>query len=228
MFSILSLSLLPAILGALLTLVIILKKGDICPGQRGRIYKQLLNLGILGLVAGLTFWPIALTGVCLLAFYSQVRLGKKGKTTDTGPEWLLYFALLIAAGCCIYLSLNMGALFSFFMLGVFFLLGAGLAHVLLIAGRTRLQAFHTLLPVIGVLATMAIAVVVLVKGMQLEPKMLEMLVPSILVNLGALLVSIVLWVWHLFTRQKPVVWPVLASLLISYTALTNLAILIGV
>ncbi|MGB2079578.1 MAG: hypothetical protein ACPHV3_07310 [Vibrio sp.] len=225
MFSFLSITLLPCLLGALLVLLLILKKGDICPGQRGRIFKQVLTLGGLWLVSGLTFWPAAIVGLLLLTFFSRV---KTGKTRDEGPVVLLYLAAIFGFGCVIYLGANMGWLFSLYILFCFLLLGAWLAHVLLIQARTRLQAFHFVLPVAGIIAAMGVAVVVLLKGAQLEPQMLTILMNSILVNLVALLVGLSLWIWHLFSQKTVTLWLPLAGFLIGFVSVTNLVLLIGV
>lgn len=225
MFSILSITLLPTLLGALFVLLLILKRGEICPGQRGRIFKQLLTLGILWVLAGITFWPAAIVGALILIFFTQV---KTGKTREQGPEILLYLAAIIGSCCVIYLCINMGLIFGLFVLFSLLLLGAWFAHILLIKARTRLQAFHFILPVVGIISTMGIAVVILLKGMQLQAGMLDILMTSIFVNLGALLVGIILWAWHLFSQKTIQVWGPLAGFMIGFVSVTTLVVLIGV
>ncbi|MGO2508087.1 MAG: hypothetical protein ACTH6Y_03740 [Vibrio hibernica] len=188
----------PMLLGAQLILLLILLKGDICPGQRGRIHKQLpiIALGWLGL--GFLYWPLTLVGVLVLVFFSQVKVSK---TRDSGPIWLLYFAIASASIFNIQLMLAGDWGNMLFMLVVMVILGASLSHFFLLLARTRLQAFHRLLPVAVIIGAILITVVVLLQAFQYSMSYVNQIIVPLMVCYMSLIASVVFSSWHLFTQQ---------------------------
>ena len=61
----------PMLLGAQLILTLILVKGDICPGQRGRIHKMLPAIGVLWLAVASLRIEAFLVVFAIFYFYSQ-------------------------------------------------------------------------------------------------------------------------------------------------------------
>ncbi len=77
------------LLGAQLFITLILVRGEICPGQRGRLHKALPTLGILWLAVASLRIEAFMVVFAIFYFFSQVRTGK---TRDAGPIWILYLA----------------------------------------------------------------------------------------------------------------------------------------
>ncbi len=85
----------PMLLGTQLILFSVLYKGQICPGQRGRIHRLIPGIGLLWLSVVSTQLYAFLVAACLFHFYSRVT---KGKTKDKGPLWSLALASILAFG----------------------------------------------------------------------------------------------------------------------------------
>lgn len=83
-----------------------------------------------------------------------------------------------------------------------FLLGAILAHLLLTIARTRLQAFHRILPVTGVVAAMLMSLAILLKASGLSAEALTNITQPLLVGLALLITAVVIWCWHMLTSKE--------------------------
>ena len=129
----------PMLLGAQLILTLILVKGDICPGQRGRIHKVLPPIAIMWLAVASLRIEAMMIVFAIAYFYSQVQTKK---TRDQGPIWVMYLANGLALA---YVGIEVGSQASLAgglgVLVLISLLGALLAHLLLTIARTRLQGF---------------------------------------------------------------------------------------
>lgn len=75
------------LLGAQIILTMILVKGDICPGQRGRLHKVLPSIGVLWLAVASIKIEAFLVVFAIFYFYSRVQTTK---TRNEGPLWVLY------------------------------------------------------------------------------------------------------------------------------------------
>lgn len=82
-----------------------------------------------------------------------------------------------------------------------FLLGALFAHLLLTIARTRLQAFHRILPVSGVLSAMLMSLAILLKASGLGDDMLVSATQPLLIGLALLISAIVIWCWHMLLSK---------------------------
>lgn len=113
-------------------------------------------------------------------FYSQVQTKK---TRDQGPIWVMYLANGLALA---YVGIEVGSQASLAGgLSVFVqisLLGALLAHLLLTIARTRLQAFHRILPVSGVVSAMLMSLAILLKANGLDNEILTAVIQPLLVG----------------------------------------------
>ena len=148
--------LIPALLGAQILLTIILHKGDICPGQRGRIHKWL---------------PVLILGWCLIA--------------GVGMTYAMFFAINLIPAIAIA--------------GFYF--GALLTHLLLTLARTRLQAFHRLLPISGIISGIVMVVILLCQTLSIHEIFLDRMAVKLGIGLGLMLLSLGLWNFHLFNKQ---------------------------
>ncbi|NAX22026.1 hypothetical protein [Vibrio sp. V39_P1S14PM300] len=189
----------PMLLGAQLVLTLVLTKGEICPGQRGRIHKLLPALAILWLAIASIQIQAFLVVFALFYFYSQVQTKK---TRERGPMWVMYLADGLAAGFVgAQIAGQATGAGMLAMLTMVLLLGGAFAHLLLTVARTRLQAFHRILPFSGVVAAMLIALIVLLHAYSLDEQALAVATQQILVSFAVMLTAIIVWCWHIFTSK---------------------------
>lgn len=193
--------LLPMTLGAQLVITLVLQKGDICPGQRGRLHKLLPAFIALWIAtATISLLGLVTAGV-LVAFYSKVQTGK---TRETGSFHILNLSALsglIALAHVIAQSFTFWGGVSVAISGI--LLGAAFAQLMLVVSRSRLQAFHRILPIIGIVSGMLFAVVSLVQAYQLPPEAIEHFTTQILAGFAMLITALLIWCWHMLFNQTP-------------------------
>ncbi|MDN3610309.1 hypothetical protein ACFFUP_01270 [Vibrio ostreicida] len=191
----------PMLLGAQLLVTLILIKGELCPGQRGRIHKMLPVFAILWLAVASIHIEAMMMAFALAYFYSQVQTKK---TRVQGPLWVMHVANGLAL---VYIGIEMTKkpdIVAGINTGIqVVLLGAVFAHLLLTVARTRLQAFHRLLPATGVVSTMLICLTVLYKSLELsEPALIEV-GESVLLSFVLSIAAILIWCAHIIL-SKPV------------------------
>jgi len=190
----------PMLLGAQIILTLVLVKGDICPGQRGRIHKVLPALGVLWLAVASVKIEAFLVVFAIFYFYSRVQTTK---TRNEGPLWVMYMVDGLSLSY-VGILINEAPIWEastslFFMIP---LLGAMFAHLLLTIARTRLDAFHRILPVVGILSAMGTAVCVVPYAYSLDNQQLSAITLPLLVSFGLLVASIMVWSWHIMTAKK--------------------------
>ncbi|NRF25746.1 hypothetical protein HRJ45_13185 [Vibrio coralliilyticus] len=189
----------PMLLGAQLILTLILVKGDICPGQRGRIHKVLPVLAIMWLAVASLKIEAMMVVFAIAYFYSQVQTKK---TRVQGPLWVMYLANGLALA---YVAIGIGeqpdlaAGINVFVQII--LLGALFAHLLLTVARTRLQAFHRILPVTGVISAMLMSLAILLKAFGLEEVALTQATQPLLIGFALLITSVLIWCWHIIVSK---------------------------
>ena len=191
----------PMLLGAQLILTLILVKGDICPGQRGRIHKMLPAIGVLWLAVASLRIEAFLIVFAIFYFYSQVQTKK---TRDSGPIWVMYLACGLALSyVAIQASEQVNPVGIIATVLLVALLGASFGHLLLTIARTRLQAFHRVLPVVGVLSGMLVVLATVINVYSLSEAQLEPVISTLLFSFALLISSIVVWCWHLLFVKTP-------------------------
>ncbi|MEZ8084355.1 hypothetical protein [Vibrio sp. 1S139] len=210
----------PMLLGAQLILTLILVKGDICPGQRGRIHKMLPAIGVLWLAVASVKTEAFLVVFATFYFYSQVQTKK---TRDSGPIWVMYLACGLALS---YVAIQateqattVGIITTVLLVA---LLGSAFGHLLLTIARTRLQAFHRVLPVVGVLTGMLVVLATVVSVYSLSEAQLEPVISTLLFSFALLISAIVVWCWHLLFVKTPEKLQLTVSLLMLLAAAVGL------
>lgn len=201
----------PMLFGAQCILTLVLIKGEICPGQRGRIHKVLPIIAILWLITALYHYVAGnarvggivgtsgIVGIALLYFYSQVQTKK---TRDRGPLWVLLLADVLALLCVGWqMMVQSSVAGGLAIVTIVLLLGALLAHLLLTTARTRLQAFHRILPFTGIIAAMLFVLTILLQAFSLDESTLTLATTSLLSGFALMIIAIGIWCWSLFTRQ---------------------------
>lgn len=92
-----------------------------------------------------------------------------------------------------------------------FLLGAMFGHLLLTLARSRLQAFHRILPVVGILSAMLTALCLLPYVSGLNDEQLQTLLMPIVMSFGLLIAGVVAWCWHLISGKTVNKWQLLLA-----------------
>ncbi|UXI00161.1 hypothetical protein [Photobacterium sp. TY1-4] len=203
--------LVPALLGAQFILTLVLTKGEICPGQRGRVHKTLPVL-LVGWLLAVVSHPIALLPLLTLSYFTfQV---KTGKTRDAGPLKVLYAADALAILSWLGLLPSMSVPEMALSLMAVPLFGASLAHLLLTQARTRLQAFHRILPFTGFVSAMLSVLTMLWALSGLDESQLELLVNDVVGALVLLVLSLLVWAGHLLLTKTVNRWQLLAASLL--------------
>ena len=206
-------------IGALIVLLLVLLKGDLCPGQRRRISDGLMSVwAVLGLslmlaveaqVPSLMLWWGGLTvvlGIGVLVY--QARLAGK---RSLSLQWQVP-ALVLALGLGGAILVRVGPA-GLFMLGAG---GSVFGHLIMVRAKHRLQAFNLLLPVIGVSCALLFMLVLLGQvALYGDAVNVELLVLPFGQLCAAVLLGALVWLWPVF-RKEATSAPVLAvaSLLI--------------
>ncbi len=190
----------PMLLGAQLVLNLILVKGDICPGQRGRLHKLIPALSVLWLAVVSIKLEAFLIVAALMYFFTQVQTKK---TRDAGPLWVIYLANgLSVAFVAIQISQQPSLAASAISFVSIFLSGAVFSHLLLTVARSRLQAFHRILPFTGIVSAMVTALLLVALVYGLTPEQLESMTMPIVTTLVVMITGIVVWSWHIIRASK--------------------------
>ncbi len=191
----------PMMLGALVVITLVIIKGNICPGQRGRLHKIFLVIAGGWAISSYSYLYLAPLTLLLMYYYFQVR---KGKARESGPVSLLIavnvlaFLVLLA-----HLAVAKSWLSAIALVLYVPLLGSIFAHLLLVIAATRLSAFHRILPVVGVVSAMLISLCALPYAYGLSESQLDMNRGFILFSFISLVFSFAVWIWHLLLSQKP-------------------------
>lgn len=189
----------PMLLGAQILLTLVLVKGDICPGQRGRIHKVLPAIAVLWLAVTSIKIEAFLIVAALFYFYSQVQTKK---TRDSGPMWVLYLADGLAIA---YVAILLGEAHTWSgalsLLTMVALLGAMFGHLLMTIARTRLQAFHRILPVAGILSAMLTTLCIVPYAHSLDSDSLYAMTQPLLISFALLVAGIIVWSWHIMMSK---------------------------
>ncbi len=152
-------------------------------------------------------------------FYSQVQTKK---TREKGPLWALHLANGLAFA---YVSIQVFEQpdwpASAAMAVMIFFLGASFSQLLLTIARSRLQAFHRILPVTGIVSGMLLVLAILFSSYQLDEATLASATQPILISLALLISTIVVWCWHIFTQGARKVQLSIA-LLLALASMTSL------
>ncbi|MBC7004197.1 hypothetical protein BIZ37_16660 [Photobacterium sp. BZF1] len=200
--------LIPALLGAQLILTLVLTKGEICPGQRGRVHKTLpvLLLGwlVVAMVQPYAFLPLAALG------YFTLKV-KTGKTRDAGPLNVFYAANVLAFLVWFSLLPTLTLPVAVLSLVSIALFGSLVAHILLTQARTRLQAFHRLLPFAGFISAMVSVLCLLWLSSLLDEGQLASLTTNVVASLVLLVAGLLVWSMHLLTGKTVNRWQLVAA-----------------
>ncbi|WP_232322001.1 hypothetical protein [Photobacterium jeanii] len=200
--------LIPALLAAQLILTLVLNKGEICPGQRGRVHKTLPVL-LIGWVLVIVQLPLAVLPLLALTYFT-VKV-KTGKTRDAGPLNMLTIANGLAALAWVSVALRANLPLAGLSLTLGGTLGALLAHVMLTQARTRLQAFHRLLPFGGFAGAILSLPFLLWFLSQFDEAALAAITTPLIGALIAMVVALIVWAGHLLLNKTVNRWQLVGA-----------------
>lgn len=150
MIQLMGLTILPSIFVTHFILSIALIKGDICPGQRGRLHQAFFYLSLVSLFTAFLY-PLFIIPIILMGLFFVKNKTNKTKIT----QWCLLLHLTsLSYAIIIFYSLSSLSIYVFFFLlfqGV--CIGSIHANLLLKIARSRLEAFNRILPFIGIIST---------------------------------------------------------------------------
>lgn len=193
-------------IAALGFLALVLSKGEVCPGQRKRITENMISIWsvlALGLMMGIETYATTATLVVgfaavitgILLNILQSRLEGKRAIPST------WFRLPIGLSAITALLLLWQQQQPLLVLEAL-LLGAVFAHVALLRARHRLQAFNTILPVVGIVAGMLLMLGLLVQAwVSGNPELLASVQDFVIYRAVLLLIALALWTTPLYSKQ---------------------------
>ncbi|NRA54928.1 MAG: hypothetical protein HRU23_12350 [Gammaproteobacteria bacterium] len=143
---------------ALVIICLLLKKGELCPGQRSRFQGELITIWtilcvglMMGIESQIASWILVVGGLgagygVLLSIWQGKLPGKRSI-----PDKAIYFSLIPLT------IFTLGVLCSQpngFAILPMVISGTVLAHLLLVKAKSRLQAFNKILPFVGISAVL--------------------------------------------------------------------------
>lgn len=189
-----------------LFLALVLSKGEVCPGQRKRITENMISIWsvlALGLMMGIEKYAttaILITGftaviIGILLNVMQSKLEGKRAIPST---WLRLPISLSAVTGLLLLWQQQQPL----LLLEAVLLGAVFAHVALLRARHRLQAFNTILPIVGIAAGILLMLGLLLQAwLHATPEVLISVQDFVIYRAIILLIALGLWTTPLYKKQ---------------------------
>ncbi|MGL5223905.1 MAG: hypothetical protein ACRC8Q_00970 [Aeromonas sp.] len=219
-------------LGALIALGIVLWRGDLCAGQRARISQQIFSIWVitalslmLASAAQAASWLLYCGGTSLLLGVGLSLAQSRLEGKRSLPAVLLWLPALPLAAYGVGLLQVQGWISGLLQMVI---LGAAFAHLMLLRARHRLQAFNLLLPLAGLLGTIA-SLIWLVILLAWQPESVtaaqaDALIPAVLTEVSLLVASLLLWFSPIYLQRDTapvVVSTTLCGLLIAQIAATS-------
>ncbi|MDP2561711.1 hypothetical protein [Psychrobium sp. 1_MG-2023] len=183
---------------ALLVVCLILKYGQICPGQHSRIQGELITIWtvlfvalMMGIETSISPWVLAIGG--LGGVYGVLLSIWQGKLPNKRaiPDKAIYYSLLPLG----FFSIGvLAAQQSPFIILPMIITGFILANLLLVKAKHRLEAFNKILPFAGVacsiLLLIVVASLVFITG---EQGLTDKITSNLYWFIGFLLMGLALW-----------------------------------
>jgi hypothetical protein len=193
---------------ALGLLLWVLRNGDLCPGQRRRISDGLLSAWavfglalMLGVEAAVPTPLLWLGGLALAAGLGTVLYQARLQGKRSLPLSWHTPALVLAVLYGVWIMTIMGPV-------ALLAAGAGgcvFAHLIMVRAKHRLQAFNTLLPLVGIAFAVGCLLLLLVKALfansAAQPDMSHLIVPFMQMS-AAILLGAIIWLLPLLRKEQ--------------------------
>jgi len=191
---------------ALTIICIILKYGQLCPGQHSRLQGELITIWtvlfvaiMIGAETSTQTWVLVIGGVggaygILLSIW-QGKLPNKRAI----PDKAIYCALVPLAIYSAAIIFNQP---SFYVLIPMLITGAVLANLLLVKAKNRLEAFNRILPFSGIFATIVALVAISMTILNGHEALFNNeMQRDMMWALGFLALGIILWILPLISKN---------------------------
>lgn len=189
---------------ALAIICLILKFGQLCPGQHSRIQGELITIwtvlfvSIMMAVETTLATPVLVIGA-LGGVYGMLLSIWQGKLPNKRaiPDKAIYWSLLPIGIYALGVLVNQGNVFVVLPMIV---TGAVLAQLLLVKAKHRLESFNRLLPMLGVVVSViGLGFLGFLLMTLPDPSMIDTVSSQLLWFFGFLLVGLALWLLPLFS-----------------------------
>lgn len=192
---------------SLAIICLILKYGQLCPGQHSRIQGELITIWTVLFVSIMmaveTQLPLAILVMGGIGgFYGMLLSIWQGKLPNKRaiPDASIYGALIPLSIYAIGVLVYQGDLFIILPTIV---TGCVLAQLLLVKAKHRLEAFNRLLPVIGVVVSViSLAILAFLLITQSDTTLLANVINNLYWFLGFLVMGLALWLLPLFSNNS--------------------------
>jgi len=189
---------------ALSIICLILKYGQLCPGQHSRIQGELITIWTVLFVSMMmaveTDLPVSILVIGAIGGVYGILLSIwQGKLPNKRaiPDKAIYGSLVPIAIYAAGVLLNQESLFIIFPMLV---TGAILAQLILVKAKHRLEAFNKLLPVVGVsLSVISLCVLGFELATLNDPALLETVLSQVYWYFTFLIIGIILWLLPIFS-----------------------------
>ncbi len=193
MLTSITLSIFMSLTGAQAILTLALFKGDICPGQRGRLHTQFIILNIIGYLLFFIYLPSS-----LFLFLSQLSLSffilknKKKKTSTSHFKSSLYLSNIINLALILFICSRLYFPQAFILIAQVFIIGSLLASVLMRYARSRLKHLMALMPYTGLIFSILLIINIAMIHLYYQPLNHQIII--LCTGLMLLLLSLFLWI----------------------------------
>lgn len=202
MLNLITLSIFMSLIGAQAILTLALCKGDICPGQRGRLHAQFIILNIIGYILSFLYLPshpfLFISQLCLSFFIFK---NKKGKTSTSHFKYFLYLSNFINLAITLFIYSRLHLPQVFILLTQICITGGLLASVLMRYARSRLTHFIALLPYVSLIFSMILIINIAIMHLHYQPLNHQLI--SLCIGLILLLLALFTWISQTIFNLKP-------------------------
>lgn len=192
---------------ALAVICLILKYGQLCPGQHSRIQGELITIWTVLFVSIMMAVETSVSSIILIigtlgGVYGILLSIWQGKLPNKRaiPDSAIYGALVPLSIYGIGILVNSQHLFVILPM---IIMGAVLSQLLLVKAKHRLDAFNRLLPAIGVVASViSLAILAYFLVSQTDTTLLDSVLSNLYWFFGFISIGLTLWLLPLFSNNS--------------------------
>ncbi|CAH0533738.1 hypothetical protein VST7929_01613 [Vibrio stylophorae] len=197
-----------ALIGATVLSGVVLSRGQICPGQRRRLLKEMvILLGGYALTALLDPWLL----LALIPMGIYLLWRHKGWKKNHDPLWLLALTAAAAAAWLMQFAWQFSPAALVFSVLACAVMGSSLMHVMLLQAKSRLQAFYRILPVAGIISAMPLCLTVAYAMLSMTQAQQQMIMATFITGFVMLVIGLVAWSVSFWRLKEMPKWLLLSS-----------------
>ncbi len=201
MLLLITLSVFMSLTGAQAILTLALVKGDICPGQRGRLHTQFIILNATGYILSFIHWSssifLFISQLCLSFFIFK---NKKRKTNTSYFKFSLFLSNVINLTLALFICYQLYLPQAFILISQLFITGGLLASLLMRNSRSRLTHFMALMPYIGLFFSIILIINIAIMHIHYQPLSHQIII--LCLGLISLLLALFFWLSEIIFNLK--------------------------